>query len=318
MTMTEAQAMPPAARIDMAMLARLTGGLGDRKTIDKICADFGQLYQDFLPDVFHSETHLNVLVGYAGCETGLINDLVAEIGTDCVVADASLRNWSPGFVMTCGNSFVITMMENLLGATPETIDEPVERPLSKIELDLAVMVFEKIASVLRSGVNATGGFEALIERPLNAEDRPKPADDQPEQYGAAIRMTIALGPVSSQFTLIVPQKALLKTKVVFPKSKSQPGKTQKEWADQIGEQVRRSQVTLEARIKLQSLTLGTISRLAEGDVIPFFDSADVHVDVSANGKEMYLCEFGRSGANYTVRVKDNVSSDDEILRHLMG
>lgn len=320
--MTEAPATNPATRpsqqMDMALLARLTGGLGDRRTIEKICADFGQLYTDFLPDVFHSETHLNVLISYAGCETGLMTDLVADIGDDCVVADASLRNWCPGFVMTCGNSFPITLMENLLGATPDTIDEPVERPLSKIELDVAVMVFEKIANVLRSGVNAPGGFEALIERPQNAEDRTKSTDEVPEQFAAAIRMTIALGPVSTEFKLIVPQKALLKTTVVFPKAKGQPGKTQKEWADQIGEQVRRSQITLEARIRLQTLTLRTISKLAAGDVIPFFDMEDVHVDVSANGKEMYVCEFGKSGANYTVRVKDNISSDDEILRHLMG
>ncbi|MFC0481927.1 FliM/FliN family flagellar motor switch protein [Gellertiella hungarica] len=316
--MTEAPATTSASRMDPALLARLTGGLGDRRTIEKICADFGQLYSDFLPDVFHSETHLNVQVGYAGCEMGLMSDLIAEIGDDCVVADASLRNWCPGFLLTCGNAFVITLMEHMLGATADTIEEPVQRPLSKIEIDMAVMVFEKIASVLKSGVNAPGGFEAIIERPVNAEDRPKPAEDEPDQYAAAFRMSIALGPVETEFSLIVPQRALLKTTVVFPKSKGQQGKAQKEWAEQIGEQVRRSQVTLEARIKLQTLTLRTISKLAAGDVIPFFDTEDVHVDVSANGKEMYVCEFGKSGANYMVRVKDNVSSDDEILRHLMS
>ena len=304
--------------MDPALLARLTGGLGDRRTIDRICADFGQLYSDFLPDVFHSETHLNVDVTYAGCDTGLMSDLVAEMSDECVVADASLRNWCPGFLMTCGNGFVITLMEHMLGATSDTIEEPVMRPLSRIELDMAVMVFEKIGSVLKSGVNAPGGFETLIEKPQNVEDRAKPAQDEPDQYAAVIRMNIALGPVSTEFSLIVPQKALLKTTVVFPKSKGQVAKGKKEWADQIGEQVRRSQVTLEARIKLQTLTLRTISKLAAGDVIPFFDTEDVHVDVSANGKDMYSCEFGKSGANYMVRVKDNVSSDDEILRHLMS
>ena len=316
--MTEAPATNPKGRMDPALLARLTGGLGDRATIEKTCADFGQLYADFLPDVIHSETHLTVEVGYSGCETGLMSDLVADIGDDCALAEASLRNWCPGFVMTCGNGFVITLMETLLGATPDSIEPQVQRPLSRIELDMASMVFEKIASVLRSGVNAPGGFEAMIEKPENAEDRVKGADDFPSQYGATIRMTIALGPVISEFSLIVPQKALLKTQVVLPKSKGSASKTQKEWAEQIGEQVRRSQVTLEARIRLQTLTLRTISKLAAGDVIPFFDTEDVHVDLSANGKELYVCEFGKSGANYMVRVKDNVSSDDDILRHLMG
>ncbi len=54
-----------------------------------------------------------------------------------------------------------------------------------------------------------------------------------------------------------------------------------------------------------------------GDVIAFEDKGDVRVDVSANGKDLYACEFGRSGDRYTVRVKDHVSTEDELLRHLM-
>ncbi|MGC3970563.1 MAG: FliM/FliN family flagellar motor switch protein [Pirellulales bacterium] len=73
------------------------------------------------------------------------------------------------------------------------------------------------------------------------------------------------------------------------------------------EQVHRSHVTLEARIKLTPLKLGTIAKLAPGDVIPFFDEEDVHVEVNANGKELYACEFGRSGQNYTVRISDNTT-----------
>ncbi len=304
--------------MDHALLSRLTGALGDKKTVEKLCSDFGHLYTEFLPDIFHSETGLEIEVYFKGHESGLMNDLIADLGDNVVLADASLRNWCPGFVLGCGNSFIITLMENLLGALPETIEEPIHRPLSRIELDLSSMVFDKFANVLRSGVNAPGGFEPLIEKPHNAEDRTKPEDDLVDQFAVTIKMGIDLGPVSSEFYLVVPQKALLKTVVTVPKSKGQLARNRKEWADQLAEQVRRSQVTLEARIRLQTLTLGTISKLAVGDVIAFQDKGDVMVEVNANGKEMYRCEFGRAGEKYTVRVKDNISSEDEILRHLMG
>ena len=75
---------------------------------------------------------------------------------------------------------------------------------------------------------------------------------------------------------------------------------------------------LDAKIRLQNLTLRTISKLAAGDVIPFQDTGEVSVEVSANNKELYVCEFGRSGEKYTVRVKDTISSDDELIRHLMS
>ncbi|MHA7969728.1 FliM/FliN family flagellar motor switch protein [Rhizobium sp. CAU 1783] len=316
MTMTEPKTKTPA--IDPALLARLTGALGDRATLEKLCSEFGDLYTEFLPDIFHSETGLTMEVSYAGHDTGLMNDLIADLGDNVVLADTQLRNWCPRFALACGNSFVITLMENLLGALPETIEEPIHRPLSRIELDLAAMIFDKIGNVLRSGVNAAGGFEPLIERPHNAEDRPKPEPDHVDEFAATIKLKIELGNVASEFYLVVPQKALLKTTVTVPKSKSQMSRNKKEWAEQIAEQVRRSQITLEAKIRLQTLTLNTISRLAAGDVIAFRDKGDVMVNVSANGKDMYRCEFGRAGDHYTVRVKDNISSEDEILKHLMG
>lgn len=317
--MSETKTGTPAPQpMDPALLARLTGGLGDAKTVEKLCSDFGRLYSEFLPDIMHSETGMTVEVYYNSHETGLMSDLIGDLGDNFCFADTSLRNWCPSFTLACGNGFVITLMENLLGALPETIEEPIERPLSDIELDLAKMVFDKIGNVLRSGINAAGGFEPLVEAPHNADNRPKLDDDQVDPYAAAIKMGIDLGSVSSEFVLIVPQKALLKTVVTVPKSTSQQNRDQKQWAEHLSEQVRRSQVTLEARIRLQSLTLGTVSRLAIGDVIAFNDKGEVTVDVNANGKEMYKCEFGRSGENYTVRVKDNISTEDELLKHLMG
>ncbi|WP_137132601.1 FliM/FliN family flagellar motor switch protein [Rhizobium sp. FY34] len=312
----ELESNPPP--MDLALLAKLTGGLGDQKTVEKICSDFGVLYTEFLPDVFQSETGIDITVSYLGCQSGLMQDLIASLGDTVSLVDGSLRNWCPNFVLACGSSFIIGLMERMLGADPTMVGQPAERPLSDIELDLANMVFERIANVLRSGVNTAGGFEALLERPHNAVNRPQPDPEAPREFGATIRMAIEIGKVTSQIALVIPQKALLKTKVVILRSKGQLPKHKQQWADNIAEQVRRSRITLEARIRMQSLTLKTISKLAAGDVIPFEDKEDVHVKVSANGKDMYTCEFGRSGENYTVRVKDNISTEDELLRHLMG
>lgn len=319
MMTTNQETEPAVPAMDLALLAKLTGGLGDKKTVEKIGSDFAQLYAEFLPDVFHSETGINIGVSYVSCTSGLMNDLVADLGEGFALADGSLRNWCPNFTLACGSSFVIALMEMMLGALPETIEQPIDRPLSDIELDLGVMVFDRIANVLRSGVNAAGGFEAALERPYNAEERVKPDEFEKPEFGVAIRMAIELASVRSEFALVIPQRAFLKTTVTLPKAKNQVSKAKQEWTDRMNDQVRRSQVTLEARIRLQKLTLGVVSRLAKGDVIAFQDKSDrVQVQVSANGKDMYSCEFGRSGERYTVRVKDNISTDDDILKHLIG
>ncbi len=306
--------------IDTSLLAKLTGGLSDRKTIAKVGSDIGHLYSEFLPDIFHSETGIAIDVEYIGSRSGLMTDLIANIGGNFSVADCSLRNWCPNFMMAVGNGFVIALMERMLGAAADTIGEPDERSLSHIELDLAAMVLGRIGGVLRSGVNAPGGFEATIDPPFTANGKSAFEEMIAGLYGVTVRMKIAIGKVSSEFALIVPQRPLLKTSIAAPKASAQALKKQAEWVDLISEQVKRSQVTLEARIKLETLTLRTISRLVTGDVIPFQDlkQDDIGVEVSANGSKLYNCEFGKSGDRYMVRVKNNVSTDDEILRHLMG
>jgi flagellar motor switch protein FliM len=306
--------------MDPALLAKLTGGLGDSKKVAKIGADIGQIYSNFLPDIFHSETGIAIEVDYLGCESGLMTDLIRKLGKDFAVADCSLRNWCPNFMLATGTAFVMALMERMLGAAPDTIMDPEIRSLSQIELDLAALVMGRIGDVLRSAVNAPGGFEATIDQPFNGNGKSAFEEAIAAQFGMLIRLRIDIGKVSSEFALVIPQRTLLKTTIVAPKPSAQAMKKQEEWMEMISEQVKRSQVTLEAKIRLQSLTLKTISRLVEGDVIPFRDirQDDICVEVSANGANMYNCEFGRAGDRYTVRVKNNVSTDDEILRHLMG
>jgi flagellar motor switch protein FliM len=315
--MTMSNASHDNQTMDPVLLAKLTGGLGDKGKVAKLCSSFGDIYGEFLPDILKSETGLDVTVNYLGCEIGYKNHLIDDLTTNMTLVDATLRNWSNNVTIACGNGFIITLMEHLLGATAETIEEPADRLLSVIELDLAGMVFDKISKVLRSAVNAPGGFEPSLSTPYPLEARIRPPEDRPDEFAAAINLSATLAGIVSEFTLIVPQTALLKTKVAPPKPKKQATKSP-EWTEQIGDQVRRSQVVLEAKIHLQDLTLRTISKLMAGDVIPFRDSGDVRVEVSANSRELYVCEFGRSGDNYMVRVKDTVNSDDELIRHLMN
>lgn len=312
------QASQAQPAMERALLARLTGSLGDQKTLERLAQDFGTLYQSFLPDVLQSELGLSVEVIFAGYRSGLMSELVGRLGDNVVLADATLRNWCPKFVIACDNAFVITLMENMLGATPDSIFQPPRRALSQIELDLSTMVFDKIAQVLRSGVNAPGGFETTIERPHNADARPMLEDEEADPFAMSIRVELKLGKIASEFFLVIPQKYLLKTTITLPKSKGDFSREQDAWSESMSEQVRRSRVTLEAKISLESLTLETISKLVAGDVIAFRDKEEIIVDVSANGREMYNCEFGRSGENYTVRVKENVSNENDILKHLLG
>ena len=300
-----------------AVLARLTGGLGDARTLARIGADIGALFEERFPDAFEHETGFPIEVTYEGCETGLFTSLIEKAGTHYACADVSVRGWCPHFVLACGNGLPISLMASMLGALPEEITDPEDRPLSRIELDAANLVLSRMADVLRMAITAENAGDPVLAAASNLPEREANEAETGNVYALSTRLHTQFAGVGADIVLILPQRTLLKSRIAAPKKSAQMSKASKEWAAHLTEQVRRSHVTLEARIQLQALSLGTIARLAPGDVIPFFDDSDVHVEVNANGKELYACEFGRSGQNYTVRIKDNTTSDEELLRHLL-
>ncbi|ASY67721.1 FliM/FliN family flagellar motor switch protein [Sinorhizobium fredii] len=303
---------------DRKLLARMTGALGDDKTIGRTALELGHVFSERLPEMLKQETGRDIAIGYAGVKMGLRNELIADLGEAVLLSDVSLRNWCADFHIGCDSPVLIALVEALLGAEPTDIEEPLPRALSKIEIDVAVPVFERIAEAVRMAVDVAGGFEPVVGRPHNGAERLPPDPALEDVYAASIDMTFGLGPVLSTFSVIIPQSVLLKTQIVPPGNAGRNESMKTDWSEQLEEQIRRSAVTLEARIQLESLTLDTISRLQPGDVIPFHDGQDVRVEVNANGRDLYVCEFGRSGSRYTVRVKDTHGSEQDILRHIMS
>ncbi|MBL0370669.1 flagellar motor switch protein FliM [Rhizobium sp. KVB221] len=300
------------------LLALLTGDMGSHETIGRICGDLGQVLTAFLPDMIAMETQLQFGFVYDGCETGFKNDLIADLDEYMVLVDGSLKNWCSDFTIACSTGAIVPMVECLMGGDPKTLIEAEGRPASRIELELAPLIIDKIASVVKSAVSAPGNFEPTLTKPYNSEDRAKPADDYVDMQAALIRVKVELYGLVSHFAVIIPQKTLLKTTVRTPAAASTGAKTGEGWTEQLQQQVRRSQVRVEARIQLTPLALGTIARLQPGDVIPFLDKEDPTVQVSANGRDLYTCEFGRAGEQYTVRVKDTATSEEILIRDILG
>lgn len=303
--------------IDPKLLAILTGDLGDNSRIGKTCSELGSVFASFLPDMIESEANLRFSFGYEYCETGLKDDLIGDLDDFMVLLDGSLKNWCTDFTIAVPSQVIVAMVECLLGGDPDSLVEPVARAASSIELEMAPMITDKIASVLKSAVNAPGNYEPILSKPYNAKDRPKHPDDYVDPFAALVRIKVEFGALNSHFCVIVPHKNLLKTRIQAPRAIS-AAKASDEWSELLKEQVKRSDVRVEARIHLTPLRLGTISKLQRGDVIPFLEKSDVTVQVSANGRDLYDCEFGRAGEHYTVRVKDTIGGESDLLSDLMA
>ena len=118
-----------------------------------------------------------------------------------------------------------------------------------------------------------------------------------------ITLQVAFGGLSAPLRILLPQEAVLKATIVLPKPEGAAASDPPEWAESLTRQVRRSNVTLRARISLAPMTLGDIVRMKPGDVLPFADGHDVDVRLDANGRDLARCELGRSGSRYMLRLR---------------
>ena len=304
--------------MESKLLSLLTGELGNRQNISKICSELGQVFVALLPDMIESETRLHFLFAYDGFETGLKSELIQDLDEYQILSDVVLKNWCDDFTIACSTTATTALVECMLGGSPDEIIEPEARPASSVELEMAPMILSKIADVIRTAVKAPGNYEPISTKPYNAEKRPRDPDDYVDLHAAKVKMRIEFGKLISHFSVIIPQRTLLKTVVQQTMLKTGAKKVPEGWTERLQDKVRRSDVKVEARVNLTPLKLDMIARLQPGDVIPFFDAGDVNVQVSANGRDLYICEFGRSGEQYTVRVKDTAGTERPQIQDLLG
>ncbi|AMC12439.1 FliM/FliN family flagellar motor switch protein [Liberibacter crescens] len=293
------------------LLARLTGKIGDKKIIEKKSLEFGQLYKHYLPKVLKKETDIHIELAYIGYKSGKFHELISFLEGNFSLCTVSQPNCFSYLMIACGNHFIIALLEKLLSAEQSTIETLPNRPLSIIETDLAKLILNKMSSVLSLCTSQLTDLKYHFEGSATFKDLIQKENQEHNEFSAAINMEIILDGIRTPFILIIPQEKLLKISLTSFNSNQQKINHKTKLSNQFIKQVNQLDVYIEARIELQTITPRNILHLSVGDVIPFMDKDDVSVIINANGKEIYSCELGRTGDNYTVRIKNKISLDEK-------
>lgn len=134
--------------------------------------------------------------------------------------------------------------------------------------------------------------------------------------GAAVRLVFGLSTPteSGTITVMIPQRVLL---VQRNGGAEEETSSQTEWHERFSEEVMRSAVTLEATMPLARMTLGDLARLHVGQVLDIEENAQGQAQLSARNKTLFVCEFGKLGQNYTVRIKQPFDAGQDFIDGLM-
>jgi flagellar motor switch protein FliM len=213
-------------------------------------------------------------------------------------------------VLTLDTEAIALVVSGLFGGDPAEPAAPITRPLSALELDVATQVFEQLAQA----VNGSGerAFELRLPVPLAF------TGTEMARYmlrdGPAVRVTFSIATAASRGTiaLTMPQRVLLKHRGgtgAQPKEAPQAA----DWRARFSEEVMRSTVTLRATMPLTRLTLGQIAGFEPGQVIELDETAHVDVRLDARDRTLFVCEFGKLGQNYTVRIRHPFDAGQDFI-----
>ncbi|OCW56201.1 FliM/FliN family flagellar motor switch protein [Hoeflea olei] len=306
---TETGALPTATRFDPDLLDRMIGAKGNADAIEAKCQSLMQALGPALAAAFHNATGVEIEARPGDIRQGRRRALLEEMLPNAVYCESSIGDWSDAIAGLCGTRLIIGLVECLLGGSDPAELDIVARPLSGIELDMSLVVFEQLTESLQQVVAPKTKAKTSVAKP-QSELREEIDDPFPDFHAAAMTLDIGFGAVVAPLTLVLPQAILLKTKITAPALGAKPSQSALEWKERLSQRVSRSQISLQAAVALAPLPLGEISRLVPGDLLAFADTGDIAVTLSANGKPLYTCALGRSGAQYMVKVEGAAGPDE--------
>ncbi len=294
------------------ILERLVGDTGEpdkvveagRKLGKRTVADLGERLNHHLS--FPLEFELERI------EIARMSQALSQSGESHAVAVAASQSSPDALLLDMDSDCVSLLVGAFLGADPEFPAVPIGRPLSEIELEMMTTVFEEIAGA------ADGPASALkLRRPVQKAFTGPDIAKHVLRDGPAIRIPIVIrGPKSTgRVVMTLPQRVLLQSLGSGDAAGAEQGG---EWTERLGEEVRRSTVTLDAVVPLQQMSLGALSALRVGQILEMPALARSTTRLASRNKALFICEFGKLGQNFSVRIKHPVDENQDMMDGLLA
>jgi flagellar motor switch protein FliM len=203
----------------------------------------------------------------------------------------------------------------LFGGDPDLPVGAIARDLSPTEIIVAGMIFKCAAEA----INGSGERAFSLRFPLPPAMTGAELAKHVVRDGPAVRVNYSIfaGANSGLLSLLIPQRVFLKHRGDTVAAKPGEAQAPADWGARFGEEVMRSSVRLEAVMPLSRLTLGEIAEFREGQIIEIDAMAQSAALLSARKKTLFVCEFGKLGQNYTVRVKHPFDAAQEFIDGLL-
>jgi flagellar motor switch protein FliM len=244
-------------------------------------------------------------------ELGRIGEMF-QTGSDVEPLTVAAAANSPDALLMSMDEACVSMFTGLLfGAGPDAPIARIERPLSATEREICGLLFQRVAEALNGSGTRAMNVRFPLPKPILGEDRRKQVYRDGPSARLIYRMFNEGG--SGRMCVTMPQRIVL-----TPRGNDEaPMGAAGQWQARFGGEIMRSKVNVEATIPMGTLTLGQIASLVEGQVLEMPAESPGDTRLSARDKTLFVCEFGKLGQHYTVRVKHPFDPEADLMNNLL-
>jgi flagellar motor switch protein FliM len=259
-----------------------------------------------------AETGSAVTLELRTVEVGRVPEARAQAGESFAMAIVASAFSSDAMTMVLDAPAIAIMVSALFGGDDDMAIVPIERELSYVEVDVAMLVFQQAAEVF----NGSGRRSLELKLPIAPALSGTEARRRVLRDGAAVRIVIGLSTPTETgtLTILIPQRVLLTRR--NGADAAEDGEAPGHWRARFSEEVMRSSVRLDATMPLGRLTLGQIAGLQKGQVLELDKGAPVQARLWARSKALFACEFGKLGENHTVRISGTQDEGQDFIDSL--
>lgn len=298
------------------LVERLVGERGDPERVMAAARACAERALGSITSGINSQLSSPLAIDIAGVDVLRFADARPPEGAGAAMVVAASSSSPDALVMTMDAQAIAIIINCFFGGDADMPTPPIERELSSIERNVAATLFRQFAE----SFNGSGPRAFNFKFPLPAPVYGIELDRQTLRDGPAARIVFRLGgkSVAGVFAVTMPQRVLLKHRgdaVATEAAAAAPAETG--WKSRFGEEIMRSSVTLQATIPMNRMTLGELALLRPGDVIEMPEHAQGETKLSARDRTLFVCEFGKLGQNYTVRVRHPYDASQEFMDGLL-
>jgi len=289
----------------------LTGATGDPERISDAARAYGQRCLAAIAPQLAEMLAPAVSVDCVSVDLARFSSARPAASSFAAMTVVAADNSPDALLMTADAGALAIALCAMFGADEDLPVAPIARPLSPIELDVAAQLFDIFADAF----NGSGERSMRLRFPLPAPIAGEEIDKQVLRDGpaASIVFEIALGASRGRVCVTMPQRVLLEHR---GEARAEAG-SGAQWRERFGEEVMRSAVSLTATIPLARMTLAEISHLRVGQVLELETQAPTQTRLSSRDRTLFMCEFGKLGENYTVRVVEPFDAKREFVEELL-